>query len=152
MITDPAEPLHCSIQKTAHPHCVACSLLNEKGLHLAFEETQDGILAHFECDKAVEGYPGILHGGVIATILDGAMGNCLFARGQTAVTVEMTTRFRHPILIDRPAAVTAKLVRSAAPLYLLEAEIVQDGQVKATAKGKFYDQPQLAGRWETANE
>jgi hypothetical protein len=29
------------------------------------------------------------------------------------------------------------------PLYLLEAEIIQDGEIKATAKGKFYDQPDL---------
>ena len=135
---------YCSIQKQAHPYCVACSLLNKKGLHLNFEADDDGVVAHFECDRDCEGYPGILHGGIIATILDGAMGNCLFARGQAAVTVEMTTRFRHPISICRPASVNARLVRDAGPLYLLEAEIVQDGQVKATAKGKFYDQPQLA--------
>ncbi len=137
---------YCRIQKQAHPYCVACSLLNDKGLHLEFETGNGGVFARFECDRACEGYPGILHGGIIATILDGAMGNCLFARGQAAVTVEMTTRFRHPIYIDRQATVNARLVRNAAPLYLLEADIVQDGQVKATAKGKFYDQPQLAQR------
>lgn len=135
---------HRIIGQNAHPYCVACSLLNEKGLHLNFEADDDGVVAHFECDRDCEGYPGILHGGIIATILDGAMGNCLFARGLAAVTVEMTTRFRHPIYTNRPATVNARLVRDAAPLYLLEAEIVQDGQLKATAKGKFYNQPQLA--------
>ena len=138
------ESEYCSIQKQAHPYCVACSLLNEKGLHLEFEVGNDEVVARFECDKACQGYPGMLHGGIIATILDGAMGNCLFARGQTAVTGEMTTRFRHPIYIHRPATVNARLVRNADPLYLLEAEIFQDGTIKATAKGKFYDQPELA--------
>ncbi len=146
-----AEQEYCSIQKQAHPYCVACSLLNEKGLHLNFEADDDGVVAHFECDRDCEGYPGILHGGIIATILDGAMGNCLFVRGQAAVTVEMTTRFRHPIYINRQATVNARLVRNADPLYLLEAEIVQDGQVKATAEGKFYDQPQLA-QFDSENE
>ena len=141
-----------SVQRQAHPHCVACSLLNEKGLHLEFAAHKDGVQAHFECDKACEGYPGILHGGIIATILDGAMGNCLFARGRTAVTVEMTTRFRHPIHINEHAAVIARLVRDADPLYLLEAEIIQDGQVRATAKGKFYHQPLLASHWEKNDE
>ena len=134
----------CGTRQKAHPNCVVCSPLNDKGLHLKFETNNDSVLAHFECDRACEGYPGMLHGGIIATILDGAMGNCLFARGQAAVTVEMTTRFRHPIYINRQATVHARLVRDADPLCLLEAEIVQDGQLKATSKGKFYDQPQLA--------
>jgi acyl-CoA thioesterase FadM len=55
----------------------------------------------------------------------------------------MTTKFRHPVLTGREATVSAILTRVSHPLYLLEAEIVQDGQVKATAKGKFYDQPDL---------
>jgi len=122
-----------------------CSFANAKGLHLEFDLADDGsVKADFKCDKAFEGYPGILHGGVISSILDGAMGNCMFARGQATVTVEMTTRFRHPVVTDQAATVTARVTRSLHSLYLLEAEIVQNGQVKATAKGKYYDQPKFA--------
>ena len=84
-----------------------------------------------------------MHGGVISTVLDGAMGHCMFARGQTAVTVEITTRFRHPVVTCKQATVSARITRISHPLYLLEAKIVQDGEIKATAKGKFYDQPDL---------
>ena len=129
------------IRKRVHPKCVVCSL---NGLHLEFDVADDGsVTSTFKCDEAFEGYPGVLHGGVISSILDGAMSNCMFARGQTAVTVEMTTRFRHTVVTGMEATVLAKIVRTSHPLYLLEAEIIQEGEVKATAKGKFYDQPKL---------
>jgi uncharacterized protein (TIGR00369 family) len=104
----------------------------------------EGITATFTCDKTLEGYPGVVHGGIVSSILDGAMGHCMFLRGQVAVTVEMTTRFRHPVVIGEEATVSARIEQAAHPLYLLEAQIVQAGQVKATAQGKFYDQPEFA--------
>jgi len=118
-----------------------CSPVNTRGLQLEFVSGEDGgITATFTCDKALEGYPGVVHGGIVSSILDGAMGHCMFSRGQVAVTVEMTTRFRHPVVTNQQAIVSAHVTRFYHPLCLLEAEIVQDGKVKATAKGKFYDQ------------
>ena len=134
-----------NVHHQVHPGCIVCSCANSRGLHLKFDTDQDGnISALFECDEAFEGYPGVLHGGVISTVLDGAMGHCMFARGQTAVTIEITTRFRHPVATGKQATVSARITRISHPLYLLEAKIVQDGKIKATAKGKFYDQPDLA--------
>jgi len=132
------------IRDLVHPKCVVCSFGNGHGLHLEFDIADDGsVTAAFQCDEAFEGYPGMLHGGVISSILDSAMGNCMFACGQAAVTVEMTTRFRHPVTTYSQATVSARIIRISHPLYLLEAEIVQDGKLKATAKGKYYDQPKL---------
>ena len=133
-----------NIRNRVHPKCVVCSFVNGNGLHLEFDVADNGsVTSTFKCEKAFEGYPGVLHGGVISSILDGAMGHCMFARGQAAVTVEMTTRFRHPVVTGMEATVSARIVRTSHPLYLLEAEIIQDGETKATAKGKFYDQPKL---------
>jgi len=133
-----------NIRNRVHPKCVVCSSANTKGLHLHFDVADDGsVKADFQCDEAFEGYPGVLHGGVISSILDGAMGNCIFACGQAAVTIEMTTRFRHPVTTYSQATVSAKIIRISHPLYLLEAEIAQDGEIKATAKGKFYNRPDL---------
>ena len=134
-----------NIRNRVHPKCVVCSFANAKGLHLKFDVADDqSVTATFQCNEAFEGYTGILHGGVISSILDGAMGNCMFARGQATVTAEMTTRFRHPVATHQEATVTARVTRALHPLYLLEAEIIQNGQVKATAKGKYYDQPERA--------
>ena len=133
-----------NIRKKVHPQCVVCSFGNARGLHLKFEVENDGsVVSEFECDESFEGYKGILHGGVISSILDGAMGNCIFVTGHTAVTVEMNTRFRHPIEIFKKAIVRARIVRVSSPLYLMAAEIIQDGKVKASAKAKFYDSPKI---------
>jgi len=131
-----------NICNRVHPNCVVCSSTNSKGSHLEFvSRNNGGITATFQCDEAFEGYPGVLHGGVISLILDGAMGHCMFARGQAVVTFEMTTRFRHPVVINQEATVSARIARSSHPLCQLEAEILQAGQVKATAKSKYFDQP-----------
>jgi acyl-coenzyme A thioesterase PaaI-like protein len=128
-----------------HPNCFVCGRESYKGLKLDFSAKDDSnITATFLLDGAFEGYPGMLHGGILSSILDGAMGHCIFAKGQTPVTVEITTRFRHPVIVNEQAVVSARITETSYPLYILKAEIVQNGQIKATAKGKYFDQPQLA--------
>jgi uncharacterized protein (TIGR00369 family) len=125
---------------SAHPGCVVCSGSNARGLRLRYARAEgDGVEAEMDCDRSLEGYGGRLHGGVIAAALDGAMTHCLFALGRTAVTAELNVRFRHPVATGRPATVRARLVRDLGPLYLLEAELVQDGIVKAAASAKFLE-------------
>jgi acyl-coenzyme A thioesterase PaaI-like protein len=111
---------------------------------LDFHVANDGVVeTSFPCSKVFQGYPAVLHGGVISTLLDGAMTNCLFARGYVAVTAELNVRFRHPVATDNPAIVRAWIISSTAPLHTLTAELIQDGQVKATAKGKFMERSAL---------
>ena len=132
------------IRNQVHPQCIACSLTNRNGLHLKFDVVDDrSVKADFQYNKVFEGYPGILHGGVISSILDSAMCNCIFAHGKAAVTTEMSIKFRHPVATCRQATVSARIVRFSHSLYSLEAEIIQDGEVKVTTKAKFYDQPDL---------
>jgi acyl-CoA thioesterase FadM len=57
----------------------------------------------------------------------------------------MTVRFRHPVELGKPLVVRAHMASSRTPLYVTEAEILQDGQVKAKATGKFMDRPSEAG-------
>jgi len=129
-----------NISDRVHPNCVVCSSSNTNGLQLEFVSRKDGgITATFTCGKDLEGYPEVVHGGIVSSILDGAMGHCMFSRGQVAVTVEMTTRFRHPIATDQEATVSAKITSFSRSLCFLEAEIVQNGKVKATAKAKFFN-------------
>lgn len=93
--------------------------------------------ATFDCAKIFEGYPGYLHGGIISTILDSAMTNCLFAQGHRAVTAELAVKFRAPVALDRSALAEAHAARDMFPLFLMEASLIQDGQTKATATAKF---------------
>ncbi|NQU25174.1 MAG: PaaI family thioesterase [Candidatus Nealsonbacteria bacterium] len=132
---------HPDLHKEAHPNCVVCGPKNESGLRLEFDALEDGsVQTHFGCDGKYEGFPGVLHGGVISSLLDGAMTNCLFAHGHTGITGELRVRFRYPVATGRTSRIRAWIEMSAPPFYALKAELIQDQQVKAKATGKFMEQ------------
>ena len=88
---------------------------------------------------------GSTFGGRIMQWMDIAAGIAANRHcGHTAVTAELNVRFCYPIVVGTIAEVRARVARSSSRLYVLEGEVVQDGQVKAIASGKFIRQPQLA--------
>jgi uncharacterized protein (TIGR00369 family) len=126
------------LREIAHPRCVACSPDNKSGLKLDFEDAgADAVRTTFDCGAAFEGYPGQLHGGIISTLLDAAMANCLFAQELQAVTAELSIRFKAPVVLKHPATAEARVVKDMFPLFLMEASLTQDGELKATATAKF---------------
>lgn len=127
-----------AMKAKAHPFCLVCSGSNPYGLALEFDVNDDGsVTASFLGHPALEGYPGRLHGGMIASLLDGAMTNCLFAHGHVAVTAELNVRYRSPVAIGCEMVVRAWMEKPHPPLYLMRAELNQEGCVKATATAKF---------------
>jgi len=121
-----------------HKNCVVCGSCNDRGLHVRFIPLSGGgVQAFFRCDREFEGYRGKIHGGVISALLDGAMTHCIFASGAAGVTGELKVRYRHPVLVGRTAIVRGRIQRESRPLYITEAELIQDGQVKALATAKF---------------
>jgi hypothetical protein len=71
------------------------------------------------------------------------MTNCLFSHGKVAVTARLIVRFLLPVATDKPAAIRAWLRDISPPLFVLEAELVQNGQIMAHAAGKFIDRDGL---------
>jgi acyl-coenzyme A thioesterase PaaI-like protein len=138
VVDDVGPRSHTNLCARLHPHCVVCGAQNPCGLCLRFlAGADDTIVADFELDRAAEGYVGWSHGGITSAVLDGAMTNWLFAHGLTGVTAELNVRFRHPVLLGQAARVTARLKNASPPLYELEAQITQNGQLKARATGRF---------------
>ena len=133
-MTTPATPtenqarLH-SVQAEAHPFCTVCSRSNPNGFGLKFVCQPDGsVSTTFLGDPAQEGFHGVLHGGVIASLLDGAMTNCLFALGRTAMTGELNVRYREPVAIGEEMFIRAWITNSLPPLHLLAAELKQGNE------------------------
>jgi len=133
------------IRARFHSNCAICSPSNDRNLGLEFSLSEDGdVLAIFNCDQVFQGYTGCLHGGVISSLLDAAMTNCLFAHGVAAKTARLDIRFRHTVKTRETATIRAWLERSLRPLHVMKAELVQNKQIKATAMGKFIEQPDFA--------
>ncbi len=138
--TEPSARLLENTRESRHPRCIVCGRKNECGLGLKFRLLPDGgVEAEISCPDTFEGYEDILHGGVISSMLDGAMTNCLFARGLNAFTAELNVRFRHAIHTRVPMTVRAHVTRQTPPIHVLEAQILQERTVKATASGKFVE-------------
>jgi acyl-coenzyme A thioesterase PaaI-like protein len=130
------------LRSRTHRNCFVCSSSNVKGLHLAYELCDDGsVTSEFDGGEVYEGYLNMLHGGVIACLLDGAMTNCLFAHGICAATAELIIRYRKPVESNQPATVTARITRSHPPLHMVEASLAQEGDVKVVGTAKFLDIP-----------
>lgn len=128
----------------AHPDCVVCSPDHPDGLNLVFSCLPDGsVEAPFACDARWTGYPGYVQGGIVSSLLDGALTNCLFAHGRVSLTAELAVRFLGPLLVGEPAVVRARMERDRPRLQVLIAEVEQGGEVRATARAKFLPHPDL---------
>jgi acyl-coenzyme A thioesterase PaaI-like protein len=139
------------LRRQLHRRCIVCGSTNGLGLQVDFVAQPDGsVSARLGCPGFLEGYPDTLHGGIIAAVLDGAMTNCLFAHGRVAVTGELSVRFRHPVVTNRPATVRAWIEDSFPILHLMAAELRQDDRVMARATAKFMEpqHPEPATRTE----
>lgn len=142
MIQEPIKQKRIVSDEKIHPYCVVCSRNNPRGLQLKFTRMDgNSVEGTFFCNAMLEGYPGRLHGGVIASVLDGAMTHCLFEHGFSAVTVELNVRYRHPVETNKVAHVRGWIVRMAPMIYYLKSEVVQGNKVRASAEGKFMDLP-----------
>ena len=120
-----------------HPKCLLCGQ-NPGGLRLHFRAQADGsVVAVFPCPASYQSYPQTLHGGVIASLLDAAMTNALFADGIAAVTGELTIRFLAPVSLGRGAVIRGWCERATPPLYYLRAQLEQAGVLRARASAKF---------------
>jgi acyl-coenzyme A thioesterase PaaI-like protein len=139
-ITNYKLAIMAELASNLHAQCVLCGSEHPQGFRLVFDSHPDGhVEAKFQCDQLYQGYTGYLHGGVIAALLDSAMTNCLFAQGRVALTGELNVRFLKPVIVNRPAVVSARLVEALVPLFKMNGDVRQDGVIMARATAKFME-------------
>ncbi|CAK1840140.1 PaaI family thioesterase [Vibrio crassostreae] len=85
----------------------------------------------------VEGYDGIMQGGIVTTLHDSAMLHCLFQNSINAMTVSLTSRFHHPIAIGQELEIRAQWVKSRRNIHFLESKITQNGKLCSSAQSQF---------------
>jgi len=121
-----------------HQHCFLCGSKNSSSLGLSFNRTVNGgVSASCNACEAHQGYDGILHGGMIASLLDSAMTHCLFKQGIEAVTAELNVRYLQPVPCGSSVMLHAKLVHERPPFYQLKAELTVENKISARSEAKF---------------
>lgn len=123
-----------------HPRCVVCWDRHPFGLKVDFRATgEHRVEGRFGCGKFHEGYENVLHGGIVSSLLDGAMASCILAKGLEAYTVDLRVRFRMAVATGQTATIRGEWLRNEGPVHLLHATLEQGGKVCATARAKFFE-------------
>jgi len=121
-----------------YSHCFVCGEQNQIGLKVRFFWDGSQAQAQVTADELFEGYRGIYHGGIIATVLDEIMVKAILALGKTAVTAEMTIRYFHPVRTGDHLTFHGRVTKQRGPIYFAAADVVApDGTTFATATGKY---------------
>lgn len=95
-------------------YCFVCGRDNPLGFRLRFEHPQKGLLkASVTFKPEHQGYAGIVHGGLVSTVLDEMMVNLAWMEKTPAVTAELTVRLHRPVPTGRPVRFEGRLERDA---------------------------------------
>ena len=124
--------------------CFACGHKNPDGLRLKFTYPQPGTCrAEFVPEQKYQGWKGILHGGIISTLLDEALAHAVGgAEGgggaSEAVTAELTVRFKKPVRIGSKIVLSGKVEKDNGKIVEASSELTDEtGLVLASARGKL---------------
>jgi len=78
--------------------CFVCGQENPHGLHVRFRRQDNGeITATWTPTPVLEGFEGIVHGGVVSAVLDEAMSKAVAGEGTEALTAELRVRFHYHV-------------------------------------------------------
>lgn len=120
--------------------CFGCGGANAKGMRLVFEKDDQRrrITGHFRLGAEYQGGAGYLHGGIIALLLDEAMGKLNRFHDVRAVTAELTVEYLRPVPVEEEITVEAEEVSREGRNLMHRGEIRNAaGKVLARGRGRF---------------
>ncbi len=112
----------------SYGNCFVCGGKNPGGLRLTFEIDQDKqtLKTTFIPSPIYQGYDGIVHGGIISTLLDEAMAKLVYELGYLAVTASLEVRFKSPVPILEPLFVYGEIAEVKDRLIRAKARVVNE--------------------------
>jgi len=120
-------------------NCFVCGKDNPIGLNITFFRDQDKIRAEFIPESKHQGFEGIVHGGILFSILDEIMGRtAIITKDVMTMTVEINIKYRKKALVDEKIIFTAQMTKDLGRMTEAQAEArSEDGTLLTEAKGKF---------------
>lgn len=121
-------------------NCFVCGRNNPRGLYMSFYDNgEDEVESHYSVPKCFEGYPGIVHGGVQAAILDEIVGRVSLIEDFHAfmMSVRLDVKYRHPVPVEEPLHIVAKrevirdrYARATGMIYLADGTLASEASLK----------------------
>ncbi len=119
--------------------CFVCGVENPAGLQMRFYETDTDpvqVVADYTVAARYQGYPGVVHGGIIAAMLDEVTSRTIF-RGDPprfVVTARLSVRYRKPVPVETPLRLTGRVVEDKGRTITVAGDIrLLDGTLLAEA-------------------
>ena len=136
MVAIPKVTLNSDLDKG---FCFGCGMNNPIGLKLKFTRDGDTLTTEFTPDKTHQGWPGLLHGGILGSLLYEVMSNIAYATGKTCLTASINIRLRQPVQVEVPLVISARIVRHRKKIIETEGKIcLKDGTVIAESTAKQF--------------
>jgi len=118
--------------------CYGCGAENDHGLHMEFRREGDRTICDFAPVDFQQGYPGRMHGGIVSTMIDEAMGWAVYHSKKWGTTARLNVRYRRPVDLGSQLRVEAWITRERHRLIELRAEVRDEsGQLLADSEGTY---------------
>ena len=126
-------------------HCFVCGLENNFGLKLRFSETGPGeVTAEYTVPEQYQGYPGVVHGGIVTAMLDEVTGRAHITNEHTRFmfTAKIEVRFRKNVPVGQPLRIVGRIEKSKRRMASSTGKIFgPEGDILAEAKTLLVDLP-----------
>lgn len=119
--------------------CFVCGPANPIGLRVTFRLENGFCRAEFTPADVHQGYDGVTHGGILFSVLDDVMANCLFLSGIRAYSARSEIRYRDPVPVGTPLRLEGRVKGRKGRFVMLEGRAFRaaDGATVAEAESTF---------------
>ena len=129
-------------------HCFVCGVDNATGLMLDFFETDSGeVVVETIVPERFQGYPGVVHGGIVASIVDEALGRVHMGADpdnpRFMYTAKLSVQYRRPVPTQKPIKIIGHAQKSKKRYATATAEIFgPNGELLVEAEAVLVNVPQ----------
>jgi len=136
---------NCTHKQPNAKDCFVCGTANNHGLQMNFyDNDHDTVCSTVTIDNRFQGYPGIVHGGILATMLDEAVGRVAMISDHHhfMMTVNLKAQYRHPVPINTELKVLGRIIKMRGRLGKAHGEVLlPDGTVACEAELTLANMP-----------
>ncbi len=128
-------------QLTSSDDCFVCGQENKHGMRTKYYLLEDGsLMGLVTVSSKHQGYPGIVHGGASAGLLDETVGRAIIGCEPDTIgaTIELNTKFLKAVPCGVPLIILGRVVERGPKAYISEGEIIlPTGERAVTCRGTF---------------
>lgn len=128
-------------------HCFVCGLANPFSLHLRFYDNAPGeVIADTNIGDQYQGYPGVVHGGIVSAMLDEAAGRAhmVGTEPRFMYTARLEVRYRQNVPVGQPLRLVGRVGKAKARTATATSALyLEDGTLLAEAEVLLVNIPDL---------